>query len=322
MKLSKEVKVGILVTGALAGLFWGMNYLKGIDLFSNDNTYYAVYQNVDGLVPSSDVILNGVKIGQVTHITFLNDKTGRILATFLVSGKVFIGKDSEARIVSSDLLGGRKVDIQLDANSQPAVDGDTLVASVQTTLSDQVKPIKDKAESLIQTLDSLASSMNQVFNAQTKQNLNASFDNLNKSLKSIESASNSIDFMISNENGKLRKMIDNLESITTNVKNNNQNLSNVMKNFSQISDSLVKANLASTIQNADRVLNETASIMAKINKGEGTMGMLINDDSLYVSLERTASDLDKLLIDMKQNPKRYVHFSIFGGKGKPAKTEQ
>lgn len=313
MKLSKEVKVGLLVTAALAGLFWGMNYLKGIDIFADDNTYYAVYQNVDGLVPSSDIILSGVKVGQVTKIHFTNDRSGRIVAVFLVSSKVFIGKNSVAKIISSDLLGGRAVKIELDSLSSPAVDGDTLLSSVETTLSDQMMPVKDKAENLIESLDSLAITLKAVFSPETRKNLNSSFENLNKSLNSIEQTSNSINFMVSNDNGKLKKMFDNIESITANFKANNENLSNVMKNFSQISDSLAKSNLASTINNADKTLRETALIMEKINKGEGTMGMLINNDSLYNSLERSAADLDKLLIDLKQNPKRYVHFSMFGG---------
>jgi phospholipid/cholesterol/gamma-HCH transport system substrate-binding protein len=316
VKLSKEVKVGLLVTAALMALFWGLNYLKGIDLFTADNKYYAVYEQVDGLVPSSDIILSGVKIGQVNRIQFFPDRSGRILATLLVDKAVFVGKESTARIISADLLGGRAIEIILDSKSEPAADGDTLRSEVQTTLSDQVMPIKDKAESLIQSLDSLATTLKNVFNAETQNNLNSSLINLNKTLKSIERTSTSIDEMVSSDNGKLKKMIGNLESITANIKNNNEQLSNALRNISLITDSLAKSNLATTINNANNAIKETGHILEKINKGEGSMGMLINNDNLYNALDKSANDLDKLLIDIKQNPKRYIHFSVFGKSGK------
>ena len=313
MKLAKEVKVGILVTGAIAALFWGMNYLKGIDVFSGQNTYYGVYSQVSGLTTSSEVLLNGVKIGQVQKIAFINDKSGRILTTMVVKRNVFIGNASIARISSSDLLGDKSVTIVLDTLSPPLNDGDTLRSDIETTLTDQVLPLKDKAESLIQSLDSVAVALKSVFNANTQKNLNSSFSNLDKTLASIESASASMDHLISSDDSKLRKMINNIESITDNIKNNNESLANALKNISNITDSLAKSNLASVVNNANTTLNTTALIMEKINRGEGTMGMLINNDSLYNALEHSAADLDKLLIDLKQNPKRYVHISVFGG---------
>ncbi len=318
VKLSKEVKVGILVTGAIAALVWGMNYLKGIDVFSKQNTYYAIYSQVDGLTSSSAVILNGVKIGLIQKVEFINDNSGRILTTLKINSDVFVGKNSIARITSSDLLGGKVVSIVLDTLSQPAVDGDTLVAEVQSALSEQIMPLKDKAESLMLSLDSLAMSLKGAFNPQTQKSLNSSFANLDKTLANLEHASESLDNLVSTDDSKLRKMINNLESITSNIKNNNEALSNALKNISTITDSLAKSNLASTINNANATLSQTASIMDKINRGEGTMGMLINNDSLYNALEKSAVDLDHLLVDLKQNPKRYVHISVFGG-GKKSK---
>ncbi len=315
MKLSKEIKVGLLVTGALVALIWGMNYLKGLDLFTSDNKYYALYNRVDGLVPSSDVVLNGVKVGLVQKIEFLQDRSGRILITLIVQQKVIIGNGTIASINSSDLLGGKFVDLILDTKSPPAKDGDTLKSDIQTTLGDQMLPIKDKAENLIESLDSLAVALQELLNPNNQNNLNAGFNSLSKTLKNLEQASGSLDRMLTTD-GKLRKMFDNIESISANIKNNNESLSLALKNIALITDSLAKSNLSSTINNANLTLKETSQIMEKINKGEGTMGMLINNDSLYNALERSASDLDKLLIDLKQNPKRYVHISVFGKKAK------
>lgn len=313
MKLSKEVKVGLLITGAIAALLWGMNYLKGVDVFTGLNTYYAVYPDVEGLSPSSGIFLSGVKIGQVQKIEFVPDNSGMILATLSVRSKIFIGSGSIARIVSADLLGGRSIDIILDNSATPAVDGDTLQSEVQTTLTDQIMPVKDKAESLMASIDSLAASLNEVLGPKNRKNLDSSFENLDKTLKNLESASKSLDYMVSSDQGKLKKIIDNVESITSNIKNNNEELSNALKNISSITDSLAKSNLASTVNNANLTLKQTAAIMEKINKGEGSVGMLINNDSLYNALEKSAVDLDKLLVDLKENPKRYVHISVFGG---------
>lgn len=316
MKLAKEVKIGILVTGALVALFWGMNYLKGLDLFSNDNRYYAVYRNVDGLVPSGDVILNGVRIGLVQDIMFVPDQSGDIRVTLLVNQKIFISKNSIARITSTDLLGGRAVTILLDPSSPAAVDGDTLRSEVQTNLTDQLTPVKDKAENLITTLDSLAASLNMVLSPSNRNSLDASIGNLDKSLANLESVTGSLDRMLSSDQGKLRKMFDHLESITSNIRKNNNALANALQNLSLITDSLAASNLTSTVNHANATLKQTSQIMDKINRGEGTIGMLVNNDSLYNALEKSAVDLDKLLVDLRENPKRYVTISLFGGKSK------
>ena len=316
MKLSKEVKTGLLVTGAIAALLWGMNYLKGFDLLSDDSKFYAVYSNVDGLVPSSDVVLNGVKVGMVQNIQFTPDNSGRIVVDLVINSDVFISKTSIARIISTDLLGGRGVNIVLDPAGPPAADGDTLASEVQTTLADQLSPVKDKAESLIQTLDSLAYSINLILSPANRKSLDASFVNLDKTLANLESVTGSLDKMVSSDQGKLKKMIDNLESITSNIKNNNEALASALQNIEKITDSLAASNLTSTVNNANSTLSQTASIMEKINKGEGTIGMLINNDSLYRALEQSAVDLDKLLIDLRENPKRYVHISVFGSRSK------
>jgi phospholipid/cholesterol/gamma-HCH transport system substrate-binding protein len=316
VKLSKEVKTGLLVTGAIAALLWGMNYLKGYDLLSDDSKFFAVYSNVDGLVPSSDVVLNGVKVGMVQNIQFTPDNSGRIVVDLVIKSDVFISKTSVARIISTDLLGSRGVSIVLDPNGARAEDGDTLASEVQTNLADQLSPVKDKAESLIQTLDSLAYSINLIVSPANRKSLDASFVNLDKTLANLESVTGSLDKMVSSDQGKLKKMIDNLESITSNIKNNNEALASALQNIEKITDSLAASNLTSTVNNANSTLSQTASIMEKINKGEGTIGMLINNDSLYRALEQSAVDLDKLLIDLRENPKRYVHISVFGSRSK------
>jgi phospholipid/cholesterol/gamma-HCH transport system substrate-binding protein len=319
VKVKKEVKVGLLVTSALVALIYGVNYLKGVDMFTGVHTYYALYSRVDGLTPSGDVLLNGVKVGQVRRIDFLKDRSGNIVATIQVRKDVFISKGSTARIVSSDLLGGRAVEILLGSDKNPASPGDTLFSDMQTTLSDQMLPIKDRAESLLASLDTLAVSLNQVFNDQNRKNLNSGLENLEKSLANLESISGSVDNMLSSDQGKLKRMIDNLESISSNMRNNNDELTNALENFSDISDTLAAANLSTTIANTSKAMERFSDVMNKINKGEGTIGQLMTNDSLYQAIEKSAKDLDMLIVDLKENPKRYVHFSVFGKKDKKEK---
>ncbi|HEX5001598.1 MAG TPA: MlaD family protein [Bacteroidia bacterium] len=314
MKFTKEVKVGLLVTVALGGLFWGANYLKGIDIFSGTNRFYAIYSKVDGLVPSSDVLLSGVKVGQVEKIKFVNDRSGRIMVALRVSDKIVIGKNSTARIFSSDLLGGRAVELLIDSVSAPATDGDTLITEIGSTLTDQMEPLKSKAENLLLSIDSLATTMRKVFDPENKGSVGGGFESLNRTLANVERLSASLDNMITPSDGKLRIMIANMESISSTLKTHNQELSNVIENFSRISDTLAKANIANTINNADRTLAQSAELLEKINRGEGSLGLLANNDSLYNALTGSVVSLDSLLTDMKRNPKRYVHFSMFGKK--------
>ena len=316
MKIRNEVKVGFIVTAAIVGLIWGINFLKGIDLFSRTTTVYAVYDSVEGLVKSNAVILKGYRIGQVQKLEFIPDKSGRMLATIKISRQVFVSKSSTAQIINSDLFGGKAINIELGTDPEPLVEGDTLKSEVISGLSEQIGPIKDKAESLIQSLDSVANAMHLLLDQKTRKNLSKSFESLSKILATFENTSKSLDKMLSSEQSRLNLMIANAESITSNIKNNNEKISNILNNFSQLSDTLVKANFANTLMNANKTMSETASIMQKINKGEGSLGMLVNNDSLYKNLSATASDLDKLIIDLKANPKRYVHVSVFGGNKK------
>lgn len=316
MKISNEVKVGFIVTAAIAGLVWGINFLKGVDIFSRTTKVYAIYDDVGGLVKSNVVILKGFRIGQVQDLHFLPDKTGRMIATLLISRKVFVSKNSTAQIISNDFFGGKAVNIDLGKDPEPVSDGDTLKSEIISGLSEQIGPIKNKAESLIQSLDSVANSLHLLLDEKTRANVSKSFESLAKILATFETSATHLDHTLSSDQSKLNMMIANAESITDNLKKNNEKISNILNNFSQISDSLAKANLANTLMNANKVMSEAATIMQKINKGEGTMGMLINNDSLYKNLSTTASDLDKLMIDLKANPKRYVHFSLIGKSGK------
>jgi phospholipid/cholesterol/gamma-HCH transport system substrate-binding protein len=313
LTLRPEVKVGILVTASLAALLWVLNYLKGKDIFKSRNRYFAVYSNVDGLVSSNPVYMNGYRIGIIKSIDFMPDRSGRLLVTLLIEDNVFIARNSVARIFSSDLIGTKALRIDLGDNPTPLPDNDTLKAELEFSFAQvvgkQVEPLKDKAERLITTLDSLGTSLNQFFDPSTRSHLQQSIAHLNNTLASI-------DKLTATEQGKLYKMLDDVQSITSNLRENNDEINHIIDNFHEISDTLAASDFAQTIANADKVVAHTAEVMEKISNGQGTLGQLVNNDSLYHQVERTTADLDSLLKDLKANPKRYVHFSIFGRKGK------
>jgi phospholipid/cholesterol/gamma-HCH transport system substrate-binding protein len=310
MKFSKEARVGILVTVALAALIWGINYLKGKDFFTTSNTYYAIYNNVDGLVKSNPVVMSGFRIGIINKIEFLEDKSGRLLVTMLINRNIFVSHDATANIISSDLLGSKAMKIELGTDKNKAADGDTLFGIVESSLSSrlgkQVGPVKDKVESLVVSLDSLTEMLQQLFDPQTRRNLKAGIDHLNNSMSSLDN-------MMSND-GKINRMFSNVESLTSNLQNHNKQLATILENFSSISDSIAKSQLQSAINNATQALAEFNLLVQKVNKGEGSLGLLINDKNLYTKLETASGDLDLLLKDLKANPKRYISFSVFGKK--------
>jgi phospholipid/cholesterol/gamma-HCH transport system substrate-binding protein len=311
VKIPNEVKVGILITAALAALLWGLNYLKGKDVFTSRNKYYAVYSSVDGLVASNPVLMNGYRIGIVNDISFMPDNSGRLLVSLLVEKDVFVSRNSVAKIYNSDLIGTKALRIDLGNNTDRLEDGDTLVAELEQGLADKVGkelgPLREKTEALVVSIDSMVTMLKTVFDPNTRNNLQSGIGHMNNTLASF-------DEMMNSDKGKLKIMIDNLASITTNLKENNAQITNILNNLSQVSDTLAGEHFANTIRKAEEVMEQTNEIMSKINSGEGSLGQLVNDKGLYNNLDSTATSLDALLKDMKDNPKRYVHFSVFGKK--------
>jgi phospholipid/cholesterol/gamma-HCH transport system substrate-binding protein len=320
MAIRKEVKVGAIVLGGIIVLYFGINFLKGKDFFSNEKRVYAVYDRIEGLSPSNLIQVNGLKAGFVRDIKLLPDHSGRIIVSMLIKNEMKIPRNSVAQIVSTDLLGTKAIRLIFGNSSEDVQNGDTLQSDIQKSISEevsaQVAPIKMKAENLLSSLDSVTTILRDVFNEKTKQNLKNSFASISTSLHSMESITGSLDTVMRKSEGKIKTIIDNIEFITSNLKNNSEHISNAIENIANISDTLRRANLTQTIENTKKTLEMTSSIFEKVNKGKGSLGMLINDDSLYVNLNSTAHSLDALIKDLKANPKRYVHFSLVGGKSK------
>lgn len=324
MKIQKEIKIGFLVIVCLGLLFWGANYLKGIDVFKKNRTFYALYDRIDGLGISNPVLLNGFKIGQVNNIDILNYETGELIVAFSINKEELnIPENTVAEIISSDILGSKAISLRLGDSEAKAIDLDTLASDVESSLSEsvnqQIAPLKKKAEALISSVDSAIITVQSIFNQRARTDLESSFSSMRTSLQAFESTMNRADAFVAKESENLGLIFSHVESITRNMAQNNSKLTDLLENMEAITDSLAGANLKQTVNNASKAMKEVADMMHKVNSGEGSLGQLLNNDSLYHNLESASNDLDLLLLDMRLNPERYVHFSIFGRKDKSKK---
>jgi len=314
VKISREFKVGLLFLAAIALFIWGFNFLKGTSLFSNTRHFYAVYDKVDGLEKSNKVLVNGLRIGQVQRMDFIPGSS-KIIVELYVKNGIEIPKNSVAKIYGTDLLGSKAVEIVMGDSPEYLRDDDTLISSVESSLKDQVneqvEPLKRKAIALINSVDSVMTVIQSIFNANTRQNLVNTIQNIRNTLQNAENVSSNIDTILSSEKGRIGAIMKHLESISHNLETNNNKINNIITNFESLSDSLASSDLSRTVREAGVAINNLKEISEKINRGEGTIGKLFTNDSLYYNLERSTNSLDKLLEDIRLNPKRYVKLSLF-----------
>lgn len=311
MKIANETKVGILAAFSIALLIIGYNFLKGNAIFSSETVLYAKYSHVDGLAVSKPVLINGFQIGRVDKLQLQPD--GSILATLKINGKYEIPKSSIAKLESTDLLGSKAIIMDLGSGDDYAQDGDTLNANVQKGILETVQPVQKKAEMIIGKMDSILTSVNTILNPNFQKNVDKSFNSISATLAALESTSKKVDNLVGSEGSRVSVILANVEAISSNLKQNNQKISAILNNINSITDQVAAANFKQTIENANKAVADLQTIVGKINNGQGSLGMLVNDAKLYDNLNNASKNLDNLMIDLKSNPKRYVHFSVFGG---------
>jgi len=297
---TREVKVGIMAIVAIFVLYFGLNFLKGIDIFSPVNYYYGSYENLGGLVASSPVYIKGYKVGQVEEIQYDFSKQNSFVVKISVSNNIQLPKGTIIQLYDEGLMGGKAIQLiyaPITASQSMYAPNDTietnlgegLMAKLTGNLLPKIETISTQADSLIRSVRVLVESKN-----------------LTKSLASIESST--ADLAVSSS--QLKKMMSNeVPHILSDV--------NVLTtDFKQISGNLKKIDYAATFASIDHTIANLNLISEKMNGSEGTIGLLLNNKDLYNNLSSTATNADKLVIDLKQNPKRYVHFSLFGSKTK------
>lgn len=317
MKIKNETKVGVLAAFAIALLIIGYNFLKGNSIFSRETELFAMYTQVDGLGVSKPVLVNGFQIGRVDKLELQED--GRIKATLKIKDEYLIPINTIARLESTDLLGGKAVVMILGNSKEYAKDGYVLNANVEKSLMESVQPVQKKAELIITKMDSILTSVNAILNPNFQKNVDKSFTSIASTLASLEGTSKKVDALVGSESSKLSAILSNVEVITVNFKNNGAKIDAILTNLNTVTDKAAALNFKQTIDNANKAVADLQGMVSGLKDGKGSLGKLLNDDEMYKNLANAAKNLDNLMIDLKANPKRYVHFSVFGGGNKTDK---
>lgn len=312
MKISNEVKIGALTVVSVTVLILGYSFLKGNDIFSRETKLYAVYDRVDGLAVSKPVLINGFQIGRVSTMRLMGN--GHTLVEFKIAPDYNVPKNTIARLESTDLLGSKAVVFSLGNSKEIASNKDTLNANVEKSLAETVQPVQKKAEQIIGKMDSLLTSMNSIVDAKFQRNITRSFQSIANTLETLEGTSKKVDKIVGSQTSRIESILSNAESITKNLKSNNMRVNNILTNFETLSNDVAKSNIRETLDGANKAISDLQLTIDKINNGQGSVGQLLNDEKLYQNLNNAAKNLDNLMIDIKSHPKRYVSFSIFGGK--------
>lgn len=304
--LSKELKTFLFILIGICFFIFGFNFLKGRSFLQKQITLYTTYSQIEGLVPGAKVSMNGLTIGSVTRADFIPGGT-EIIITMNIRDDISLNKNSSAVLYETGLIGGKAISIEPNfEGTDNIISGDTLPSKIKPGFTElvnrQIAPLQEKIVSTLTSVDSLFDGVSNVLNENTQNNLKSTLENLSVSLENINKASIVLsDLLISNQK---------------NFSNTMDNLSATSNNLTKITDSLASINFINTIEQYEKVAVNINDIIKSLKSGTGSAGKLLNDDSLYFRLTNASKSMELLLNDLKNNPKRYVHFSIFGKKDK------
>jgi phospholipid/cholesterol/gamma-HCH transport system substrate-binding protein len=330
MKLAKETKIGIVAFIAILVLIIGYNLLRGVSIFRNDISIYAIYENASGLNRSDPVVMYGFEVGMIqsVELEYTTNFDPSVIIKFSVKKDVKIPVNSVARIVSTDLLGSKAIIIIPGDIPVLVQSGDTLAGEIEIGLTEAiasaVSPLQQRTVDLIASLDTLITVFNQVLDQEGRENIESSFRNVALTLQNLQSTTASFDRLVKQEGDKMQRILTNVENITNVLSSNQENFNRIISNLGQLSDSLAASDVKNTVDRATTAVREVETIIQTINKGEGSLGLLLQNEQLYRNLELSSRSLDRLLVDIRRNPGRYLNVSLInigGGKEKPKTSE-
>lgn len=306
IKINKETKIGLfaLITGII--LYWGFNFLKGTDFVSSYRIYYITYEDIDGLAVSNPVLVNGMNVGKVKKIQIVTDEKPKIKVAIEIQKEIQLTDSAIALLADGDLLGGKMIRLKLSTQGKKIEPESEIRSGLEQGLTDK---LADKATPIMNSIDEVLKKINKTLDDDTQTGLK-------NTIKNFETTSADMKEMVGSNKGKFSRIATNLEDISGKLKQTSESVNQLLVKFDDVADSLKKVEIAQTVANANKAVTEVQQVMEKINKGQGTLGMLVKNDSLYRNLNNASADLDKLLIDLREHPKRYVHFSVFGKKDK------
>lgn len=319
-KFSKEIKIGMAVAVALFIFGWGINFLKGKDVFVSGYTVHGIYSRIDGLNEGSPVYFKGYRIGTVQKVSLLSNGDSDLLVSMSIDKNIDFPKNTVAQIYSLDLMGTKAIRFAFGTSAEFLMAGDTLNTSVTgdlaDKLSDEVLPLKDKVEGMVVELDSVLANFNRLINDENKNNFSSGVKDFSKVMRNLNQMSAKIDRSL-DPDGHLAHTFANIDSLTMVLNANSKVLSSVMLNLDEVSGQLAKTHMDSIAQQLNMATVSINNLLGSMERGDGTLGKLLNDDQLYYNLNEASVSLDRLLNDVRAQPKRYVNFSAitFGGGG-------
>lgn len=305
--------MGLLAVVAMLMFYFGFNFLKGQDFFSRTKKYEVVYDNIDGLTPSNPVLVNGLNVGKVKSIDILQNEGNKLLVTLELDKPIVVGTGSRAVLADGALLGGKVINLMINQKGAPLPDGGRLVADKESGLS---ALIREKTLPVLTNVDSLVLKLNQVV---------SQFDQtgviLNKTLAGANAVTGTLDATLAENRVGLNQVLNNVNRLSASLIETEKQLKPILTKAGSFADSLNALQLRQTLNAANQSINNLQKMLADINNGRGSLGKLATDDAFYTNVNQTTASLTKLLTDLRVNPKRYVHFSLFGRKEdkKPAK---
>lgn len=307
MKISKEVKTGILVLSGIVLFIFGFNYLKGKNLFESTDVYYTEF-DYNALNKSSPITVNGNNVGKVQDIVY-DYETGKTRVSFSVNAALKFSKNSVIKMYETGLMGGNGLAILISTEGEQAKPGDVLPSEVEfglvTTLTKSFSGISDNLDSTLKSTDTLMLSINRLVNDNSDGGLKRTIEELNYTLKSFKSTSNSVNAVISNNDKNISEILEKFKTISADL--------------AVLTADLKNANVGTTVENLNGTLNKLSTILTAIDKGDGTLGKLLKDEGLYKNLEGATKEMEELLRDIKLHPKRY--FRILSKKEIPYEAE-
>jgi len=311
--LNRELKIGIFAVTCISIFYLGFSFLKGTEFFKKQRRYYAVYNNIEGLEVGNPVILNGFTIGSVEEIKLMHDRNDSLLVTLAVNNSIILNDLTTAELASNGLISGKCVLLTLTSGGKVFEGGEFLKSSKQKTIADV---LQEKAIPVIGNIDSVLIAFKGFLDEENKESLHHSLHSLENTMSNFETTSKVLKSTMQKNASNLDNILANFKHISDSINYLVSDLRPVVQKFSMIADTLNDLELKKLSQSATKTIQNLDEITAKINKGEGSMGKLINEDSLAIALNKAVGDLDSLLIDVKAHPSRYVHISVFGKKDK------
>lgn len=312
----KSIKVALFFIAAVLIFYLGSVFLKGLNVFGKKNYYYAVFEDVGALHESTNVALNGYEIGKVTGIKLLSSNPVRICAEILVTEDLDIPEDSKLEVAQKDVLGGMIVNLHLGQSSKMAHRGDTLGCYLAGGMLDGVGDLVTQLQSVVASVDTIGQNLKLAFRTEDSHNGGTMIKN---TLENLEHATADLSKLLADNGGKVNNFVSQLDKLSKTLADASPKINEIVDNVDNISDSIAQSNIRGFVNEAKGTIDNVNRIVSEVERGEGTLGQLVRNDSLYNSINKTIESLDLLVKDLKANPSKYINVTVFGKREKKNK---